>query len=169
MVDPMLPNETRSVEWRRAPYTMSTDRARIDLDFVHHSLSEESYWSRGIEREVVVKSINGSIPIGIYVDDEQVGFARVVTDGMVLAYLMDVFIDRRHRGKGLGVWLAQEILTHPDLARVQRWLLSTLDAHAVYERAGWRAVEKPEWMMEVVRPRGSGVEQALGGATKDRP
>lgn len=158
----MLPNETRSVEWRRPPYSMSTDRARIDLDFVHRSLSEDSYWSRGIEREVVVSSINGSIPIGLYVDDEQVGFARIVTDGVMLAYLMDVFIDRRHRGKGLGTWLAQEVLTHPDLTRVQRWLLSTLDAHAVYERAGWRAVEKPDWMMEVVRSTGPAPEQITG-------
>lgn len=148
----MLPNETRPIEWHRDPYTLSTDRDRLDFDCVHRFLSEESYWARDVPRDFVARSIEGAIPLGIYRAGEQVGFARIITDCTRLAYLMDVFIDRGHRGQGLGTWLAQSIQSHPDLVGVTRWLLSTVDAHAVYERAGWAPIAHPEWLMEITRP-----------------
>ncbi|CAH1658921.1 GNAT family N-acetyltransferase [Chelatococcus asaccharovorans] len=148
----MLPNETGPVEWHRGPYTLSTDRDRLDLDRVHRFLAEESYWARGVPRDCVARSIEGAMSLGLYCAGEQVGFARLVTDCTRLAYLMDVFIDGAHRGQGLGSWLAQAIQTHPDLAGVTRWMLTTVDAHAVYERAGWRPLAHPERMMEVVKP-----------------
>ncbi|XIA67521.1 GNAT family N-acetyltransferase [Bradyrhizobium sp. TZ2] len=82
---------------------------------------------------------------------EQVGFARIVTDCARLAYLMDVFIDRNYRGRGIGAWLAAAVRVHPDLTTVSRWLLATKDAHGVYERAGWSAVRHPDWMVEVLQ------------------
>ncbi|MET4221990.1 GNAT superfamily N-acetyltransferase [Bradyrhizobium sp. LB14.3] len=145
-----LPNETRVIEWRRDDgFVLSTDRARLDIDRVQRFLGDESYWAQGISRELVLRSIEGAISVGLYDGGQQVGFARVLTDGARLAYLMDVFIDRNYRGRGLGSWLATAIRTHPDLITVSRWLLSTKDAHAVYARAGWSAVRHPDWLMEV--------------------
>lgn len=156
----MLPNETRIVQWRRGPYLMSTDRRLLDMDRVHHFLAEQAYWARGLSRASIDRSVEGSIAIGVYADGKQVGFARVVTDCVRLAYLMDVFIDKEHRGHGLGTWIAEAIRTHADLANVSRWLLSTRDAHAVYQRAGWTPVAQPEWMMEVVRPQAAAQSDA---------
>lgn len=118
---------------------------------VHRFLSEGSYWARGVTKEFVARSIAGSLTVGIYFDERQVGFARVVIDCTRLAYLMDVFIDEEHRGRGLGTWFAEAIRTHPDLTGVTRWLLATADAHAVYERAGFAPVANPGWLMEVTR------------------
>lgn len=151
-----LPNEAQIVEWRRDGFVLSTDRARIDVDRVQRFLAEESYWAQGISRELISRSIEGAISVGIYRETEQVGFARIVTDCARLAYLMDVFIDRNYRGQGLGAWLATAVRTHPDLVTVSRWLLATKDAHAVYERAGWSAVRHPDWMMEVLHQPVSG-------------
>jgi GNAT superfamily N-acetyltransferase len=147
----MLPNETRTVEWYRGGYTLSTDRDRVDMDRVYRFLAEESYWAQGMSRELIIRSIKGAITLGIYTKDRQVGFARVVTDCARFAYLLDVFIDRDHRGRGLGTWLAEMVQTHPDLVGVGRWLLTTADAHQVYERAGWKPVRRPEQLMEVSR------------------
>lgn len=148
----LQPNETRVVEWHRGPYTLSTDRERIDIDRVFRFLAEESYWARDVTKEFVARSVAGSLALGIYCDGAQVGFARVITDYTRLAYVLDVFIDREHRGRGLGTWLTQVIRTHPDLTTVTRWLLTTVDAHAVYARAGFVPVAHPEWLMEVVSP-----------------
>lgn len=148
----MLPNETDIVEWHRGDYTLSTDRARIDMDRTHHFLAEQSYWAKGMPRELIARSIRGAITLGVYHVDEQVGFARVITDCTRIAYLVDVFIDPAHRGHGLGTWLAEAIRTHPDLKQVTRWLLATLDAHEVYARAGWKPVKNPDWLMEVLPP-----------------
>lgn len=149
----MLPLETGPVEWHRGPYTLSTDRERLDVDRVHRFLAEESYWASGVAKDFVARSLQGAMVLGIYKDGVQVGFGRLVTDFTRLAYLLDVFIDRDHRGQGLGTWLAQAIQTHPDLASVTRWLLTTADAHAVYARAGWAPIAHPEWIMEVPGPK----------------
>jgi GNAT superfamily N-acetyltransferase len=163
-----LPLETRTMEWRRDEYVLSTDRARLDLDRIHRFLAEESYWARGVTRDVVARSIDGALSLGIYREGGQVGFARVVTDCTRVAYLMDVFIDEEHRGRGLGTWLARVIRTHPDLAGVTRWLLATKDAHEVYQRAGWTAVRHPEWLMEVLNTRAAQPDVATGAALAGR-
>lgn len=147
----MLANETGIVEWRRGEYLLSTDRQRLDMDRVHHFLANESYWAKNIARGNIARSIEGSIAVGLYHGDLQIGFARVVTDCTRFAYLMDVFVDRQHRGQGLGVWLAAMIRQHPDLTTVARWLLTTVDAHQVYERAGWKPVQRPDYLMEVCK------------------
>ena len=158
----LQPNERGVVEWHRDPYTLSTDRNRIDTDRVFRFLAEESYWARDVTKDFVARSIAGSLALGIYCGGAQVGFARVVTDYTRLAYLMDVFIDKAHRGRGLGTWLAQTIRTHPDLTTVTRWLLTTVDAHGVYERAGFLPVAHPEWLLEVVSAApAKGTEPAL--------
>src|ERR1051325_2407339 len=103
------------MERRRDGYLISTDRERLDLDLIHRFLSEDAYWSPGVARDVVERSLENSICFGLYDGDEQVGFARVVTDCAAIAYLADVFVVRDHRGRGLGKWLVEAVLAHPDL------------------------------------------------------
>ena len=122
-------------------YDISTDRARLDLDAIHRFLSTEAYWSPGVAREVVERSIEHSLPFGVYLGDEQVGFARVVTDKATFAWLADVYIESPHRGKGLSKRLVATILEHPELRGLRRWLLGTADAHGLYRRYGFEVVD----------------------------
>lgn len=125
-------------EWTRDEYTISCERARLDLDVIHEFLSGESYWARGRSRESVERSINNSLPFGLYKDAQQVGFARVVTDYATFAWLADVFVLHSERGRGLGVWLVETVVSHPDLQGLRRWILATRDAHELYRRFGFR-------------------------------
>jgi GNAT superfamily N-acetyltransferase len=129
-------------------YQLDDDRARIDVDFVFRYLSLESYWARGRTREVVEGSIAGSARvIGVYLGDQQVGFARVISDGAVLAYLGDVFIDPAHRGRGLGVELVREAVDGgPE--RDLSWRLDTSDAMELYVKFGFRERVAPPVHME---------------------
>ena len=138
---------TQAHEWHRGEYTISTDRSRLDLGLVHRFLSEEAYWSPGVARDVVDRSIRNSLCFGLYDRDRQIGFARVVTDGAAIAYLADVFVLPEHRGRGLGKWLVETVLSHPDLQDLRRFFLGTADAHSLYERYGFRPVD-PRRMME---------------------
>src|SRR4051794_34275340 len=114
---------TSNEEWRRGEYVISTDRARLDLDLVHRFLSEDAYWSPGIARDLVERSIRNSLCFGLYDGEGQVGFARVVTDRAAFAYLADVFVVPEHRGGGLGKWLVETVLSHPDLQDLRRFFL----------------------------------------------
>lgn len=128
---------TAGQEWTRGEYTISTDRSRLDLTTIHTYLSERSYWARGRSRERVERSIEHSLPFGLYRGDEQVGFARVLSDYVTLAWLADVFVLESYRGQGLGVWLVEVATSHPELGRVRRWQLNTRDAHGLYRRFGF--------------------------------
>jgi GNAT superfamily N-acetyltransferase len=132
-------------EWTRGDYTISTDRARLDLDVIHGFLST-SYWATGRSRERVARSIEQSVIFGLYQGREQVGFARVVTDYVVVAYLADVFVLESHRGKGLGRWLVDVVTNHPDLQSVRRWMLGTRDAHELYRQFGFTEPRPNIWM-----------------------
>src|SRR3954463_13585235 len=102
------------MEWQRDGYTISDDPARVDVDAVHRYLSEESYWAPGVPRDVVAKSIEWSLPFGLYAPDGSLaGFARAVTDRAVFAYVADVFVLDAHRGRGLGTWLMEALVGHP--------------------------------------------------------
>lgn len=107
-------------------YKISTDKNLLDVDMIYHYLHDQSYWSKGIPLESVRTSILNSMCFGLYKDDRQVGFARVVTDNATFAYLCDVFILDEHRGWGLSKWLVQTILAHPELQGLKRWLLAIL-------------------------------------------
>jgi GNAT superfamily N-acetyltransferase len=124
--------------WRRGDYEISTDPARLDLDLVHQYLSEEAYWSPGVRRQIVERSIEHSLPFGMYSDAEQVGFARVVTDYATFGWLADLFVLEPHRGSGLGKWLVETVISHPDLRELRRWILATRDAHDLYTPFGFR-------------------------------
>jgi GNAT superfamily N-acetyltransferase len=119
-------------------YEISTDRARLDIPRIHRFLSTEAYWSPGVSRDVVERSIVNSVCFGVYTDGgEQVGFARAVTDRATFAWLADVYIESPHRGHGLGKRLVAEVLAHPELQGLRRWMLGTADAHELYRRFGF--------------------------------
>jgi N-acetylglutamate synthase-like GNAT family acetyltransferase len=140
-------------------YVISTDKSKIDIDYVHQFLSQ-SYWSPGVPIRVVKKAMKGSLCFGIYDSDKQtfpagrqVGYARLITDKATFAYLADVFIDEDYRGKGLGKWFVETILAHPGLQGLRRILLATKDAHKLYEQCGFTSINNPERYM-VYNPTG---------------
>ena len=133
-------------------FEVSTDRDRIDVDYVHHYLSEISYWAAGIPRDVVARSIDNSIAFGLYAPDGgQVGFARVITDRATFAWLSDVFIDPAMQGRRLGKAMMETIFAHPDLQDLRRFMLVTLDAHGLYQQFGFGPPPHPERLMAIVR------------------
>jgi GNAT superfamily N-acetyltransferase len=142
------------VEWHRGDYVISTDPARLDLDAIHRYLHQEAYWAKGIPRETMERSFEGSLVFGLYRGDAQAGFARVVTDRAVFAYMGDVFVLDEHRGTGLGVWLVESLLSHPDLQGLRTFILGTTDAHGLYERFGFSVPppERRQWMTRSVLP-----------------
>jgi len=129
-------------------YSISTDRTRLDAALVHRYLAGDSYWARGVPLEVVQRAIRNSLCFGLYNDDLQVGFARVVTDASTFAYLADVFIIPGHRGIGLGKQLMAAVMAHPDLQGLRRFMLATRDAHGLYRQFGFSEPKNPQVLME---------------------
>ena len=127
--------------------TVDTDQNRLDLKTIHEFLTN-SYWARGIPIEIVERSIRNSLCFGLYDGDQQVGFARVISDCATFAYLADVFVVESHRGRGLGKTLMASILAHSSLQGLRRWLLATRDAHDLYARFGFVPLAAPDRFME---------------------
>src|SRR5207245_9210547 len=134
-------------EHRRGTFVISTDPARLDVGAIHAYLSR-SYWAVGRPRAVVERSIAGSICFGLYDGPRQIGFARVITDRATYAYLADVYVLEEYRGQGLGVWLVDRVVAHPDLQDLRRFCLATRDAHGLYRKFGFEALSHPERVME---------------------
>jgi GNAT superfamily N-acetyltransferase len=135
-------------------FCISTNKLKLDIDVVHHYLSVESYWAKNIPLSIVKKSIEGSICFGVYDNDIQIGFARVITDEATFAYLADVFILENYRGQGLSKWLMQTILDCPNLQGLRRFLLATKDAHSLYAQFGFVPLQNPERMMGYIGVKG---------------
>jgi GNAT superfamily N-acetyltransferase len=138
-------------KWRRGAYLVTTDKARLDLEMVHGFL-KTSYWAAGISADVVMRSVKNSLAFGLFRGDEQVGFARVVTDYATFAYLADVFVLEPHRGQGLGRWMMEVVFSHPELQGLRRWMLATRDAHGLYRKYGFTELENPQIFMERYSP-----------------
>ena len=136
-------------ERRRGDLLVCTDRSRLDVDLIHRELSS-TYWASEIPRDVVARAIAGSIAFGLYDAGRQVGFARVISDLATYAYLADVFIVEARRRSGLGDWLVESILRHPQLQGLRRFALITRDAGPLYERHGFTVPEQPFGYMERV-------------------
>ena len=109
-----------------------------------------SYWAKNRSMEEVKLSIENSICFGVYIEEKQVGFARVLTDFITIAYLMDVFIIDDFRGKGLSKILLKKILEDNRFYNVKKWMLATLDAHELYKKFGFNSVSSPEKLMEKI-------------------
>jgi ribosomal protein S18 acetylase RimI-like enzyme len=120
-----------SEEVSKNEYRITTDNAKLDLDSIHNWITN-SYWANGRTKEEMKKVMENSLNFGLFQNEKQIGFARVVTDYHTFAYLCDVIIDDSHRGKGLGKMLMKEVLEYPELKIMKRWLLFTKDAHGLY-------------------------------------
>ena len=129
-------------------YEISTDRGRLDIPRVHRFLSTEAYWSPGVSREVVERSIENSLCFGVYTEGgEQVGFARAVTDRATFAWIADLYVEEGHRADGLGKRLVTAIREHPDLQGLRRIMLATADAHGLYRQFGFDELHGVERFM----------------------
>lgn len=151
-------------EWTRDGFTVSTDPERLDRALVHEFLTE-SYWSPGIPRDVVERSIENSLVFGLYEGVHQIGFARTITDRATFAYLADVFVLSEYRGRKLGEWLVECACAHPDLQGLRRWVLLTRDAHGLYQKFGFTGVAQPDRYMERWDPE---VYRTTSGSTRER-
>lgn len=135
------------MEWTKDAFTISTDKDRLDRGVIHDFL-RGSYWAKGIPRELVDRSIENSLCFGLYEGDRLIGFARVISDNATFAYLSDVFVLESRRGRGLGAWFMETVLSHPDLQNLRRWMLATRDAHGLYRKVGFTSLSRPERIME---------------------
>jgi GNAT superfamily N-acetyltransferase len=138
--------------WQKDEYTISTDKTKIDLEYIHQYLCVQSYWAKGIPFHTVEKSVAGALCFGIYKEAQMIGFARVITDGATFAYLADVFVDEKFRGQGLSKWLMEVILNHPDLQGLRRFMLATRDAHGLYRQFNFTGLTHPENVMLIHNP-----------------
>lgn len=129
--------------------TVSTDKSKLDVSFVQNFL-KDVYWTAGRTIDEVQTTIDASFCFGIYLNNNQIGFCRVITDYVVFAYVMDVFIDEQHRGKGYSSILIQAMMNEPQLQYVKIWRLATSDAHFLYQKFGFTSLAHPEKMMEKV-------------------
>jgi GNAT superfamily N-acetyltransferase len=134
---------------------VSTDPSRLDVAMIHGFLANESYWVPGISRLNVENSIKHSLCFGVFVDGRQVAFARVVTDYVRYAHVLDVFVLKEFRGRGFGKLLVSRILSHPKLSTIIRFTLGTADAQGLYAQFGFTAPANPERQMELIRPNGA--------------
>jgi N-acetylglutamate synthase-like GNAT family acetyltransferase len=133
-------------------FQISTDKALLDIDTIHFFLDKLSYWGKGVSIKTVEISIQNSICFGVYHNQKQVGFARVITDQATFAYLCDVFVLPDYRKSGLSKWLLQTIRNHPNLQNLRRWSLATADAHGLYEQFGFRQLKNHDRWMEIFQP-----------------
>ena len=132
----------------KSDFLISEDRELLKIDYVVNYLSNESYWAKGRDSDRIIASIKNSLCFGVYLDGVQIGFARVVTDFSVFAWVMDVFIESSFQGKGYGKALMNHITKHEKLESISRWGLNTLDAHGLYNQFGFEKLDKPEIYME---------------------
>ena len=128
---------------------VSTDKAKLNVPFIQNFL-KGIYWAAPRTIEEVQTAIDSSVCFGIYLNDIQIGFARVITDYVVFAYVMDVFIAEEHRENGYSSILISAMMDEPVLKNIKIWRLATSDAHYLYEKFGFKALAHPEKMMEKV-------------------
>ncbi|HET6767357.1 MAG TPA: GNAT family N-acetyltransferase [Chitinophagaceae bacterium] len=132
-------------------FTITTEKEKFDVDFIHSFLTR-SYWAEGISKEVIERSIEGALSFGLFEDERQIGFARMITDKATFAYLADVFIIEEYRGCGLSKWLMEVIMSHPSLQGLRRIMLATKDAHGLYKKFGFTALNNVDRWMQIHDP-----------------
>jgi len=151
------------MEWTKQDFSITCDPDKQDLEVIHGFLSQ-SYWAKDIPKETVEKSLKAALCFALMHKGRQVGFARVISDFATVAYLGDVFVLPEYRGQGLSKWLLSCISSHPELQGLRRWILATADAHGLYEKYGFTALNNPLFFMERHDPNvyGSNVRRAEG-------
>jgi GNAT superfamily N-acetyltransferase len=133
-------------------YTITTDKNKLDIIAIHDFLSNHSHWSRNIPIETVKTSIDNSLNFGLFHFQKQIGYAKIISDYSTIAYLGDVYVLPDYRGNGLSKWLMQQVMSHPNLQGLRRWILLTVDAHGLYKQYGWEEPKNPERYMELYNP-----------------
>ena len=132
-------------------FNISAEKEKMDIDLIHSFLTQ-SYWAEGISKEIVRRSIEGALCFGVFENDRQVGFARMITDRATFAYLADVFIIEEYRGLGLSKWLMEFIMSYPDLQGLRRMILATRDAHELYKKFGFTLLNNVDRWMHIHYP-----------------
>jgi N-acetylglutamate synthase-like GNAT family acetyltransferase len=153
------------MNWQQDEFMITTDATTFDIPYIHRFLSQ-TYWAEMIPAETVERSIRGSLCFGVFNKQQQIGFARVITDKATFAYLADVFIDEAWRGRGLSKWLMRVILGHPELQGLRNFTLRTADAHGLYRQFGFTEISDPDRWMHILRP---GLYKKLAEAAKSNP
>jgi GNAT superfamily N-acetyltransferase len=136
----------------RGDYFITTDKSKLDIIAIHDFLCNHSHWSKNIPIQKVRDSIDNSLCFGVFHLNKQVGFARVISDFATIAYLGDVYILPEYRGQKLSKWLMEQVMAHPHLQGLRRWILTTVDSHGLYKQYGWKGLATPERFMEVWNP-----------------
>lgn len=139
------------IEWKKESYLISTDQAKLEVAAIHTFLSQ-AYWSEQIPRATVERALQHSLCFGLFDGHAQIGLARVVSDYTTFAYLCDVYVLPSHQERGLGTWLIECVMAHPDLQGLRRFNLVTRDAHTLYAKFGFQPLAKPEAHMEIHKP-----------------
>ncbi|MEL4278371.1 GNAT family N-acetyltransferase [Shewanella xiamenensis] len=130
-------------------YRVSSELSEMDFDVIHGFISN-SYWAQGMPAALLQKALSNSLCFGVFdQDNQQLAFARLITDKATFAYLADVFVLESHRGLGLSKMMMAAIMEHPDLQGLRRIMLATRDAHGLYAQFGFKAVDTPETLMQI--------------------
>jgi GNAT superfamily N-acetyltransferase len=143
--------KTDKMNFTKGRFYISTEKGKMDIDLIHSFLTK-SYWAEGISKEIISRSIEGALCFGVFENDKQVGFARMITDRATFAYLADVFIIEEYRGLGLSKWLMEVIMSHPDLQGLRRMMLATRDAHELYKKFGFTSLNNVDRWMHIHYP-----------------
>jgi GNAT superfamily N-acetyltransferase len=130
-------------------FCISTEKTKLDVNAIHNFLSTQAHWSANISIERVQKGVENSLNFGLYFKDQQIGYAKIISDFSTIAYLGDVYILPEYRGLGLSKWLIQTIMEHSDLQGLRRWILLTVEAHGLYKKFGWTEIANPDKWMEL--------------------
>lgn len=138
----------RVIEEARGELLLSTERSRIDVDGLLAML-RASHWGAALTRPVLERAIENSVCVGVYRGDHQLAFARAVTDLATYAYLTDVIVAEGARGEGIGSWMVEALLAHPDLQGLRRIALLTRDAPWLYARHGFTTQMPASTYMEL--------------------
>ena len=133
-------------------FTITTDKSKMDIVAIHDFLSKYSGWSDNIPFDRVKTSIDNSLNFGLFHNDKQIGFARIISDFATIAYLGDIYVLDNYRGQGLSKKLMDSIIEHPNLKGLRRWILLTSTADWLYEKYGFTKLPKPELYMELFDP-----------------
>ena len=139
------------MDFTKDRFNISTEKEKMDIDLIHSFLTR-SYWAEGISKEIVRRSIEGALCFGVFENEKQIGFARMITDRATFAYLADVFIIDEYRGLGLSKWLMEVIMSHPDLQGLRRLMLATRDAHELYKKFGFTSLNNVDRWMHIHYP-----------------
>lgn len=130
--------------WKKDNFRISSEKKHVDVGTLHEMLSR-SHWAKGRGRDDIEKSIENSTCFSLLKDDQQIGFARVLTDRMAYAIILDMIIKEDFRGQGLGKWLMQCVCDHPEIKPL-RQVLWTSNADRFYRKVNFKKMSALTFM-----------------------